>query len=217
MNRHRWDISPAEAIALQKELAGQVIVRPLAGPVRTVAGADCGLCAGGTKIRAAAVLCDAESMVVLATAKVEMPCRFPYVPGLLSFREAPAVIAAVEKLPARPDLLMCDAQGLAHPRGFGLASHVGWWLNLPTIGAAKSRLCGLHGSLGRRKGDRADLMLDDKCIGAVLRTRDNVKPMFISAGHLVSLDDAIEWTLKCCRGVRMPQPTRIADKIVKEP
>lgn len=217
MNRHRWNISPAEAIKLQKKFAGEVIVQPLARPVRTVAGADCGLCDAGKKIRAAAVLCDAESMAVIATAKVELPCRFPYVPGLLSFREAPAVIAAIEKLPAFPDLLICDAQGLAHPRGFGLASHVGWWLDMPTIGAAKSRLCGEHGPLGRKKGNRAELIFNDKCIGIVLRTRDNVKPMFISVGHRVSLDDAIEWTLHCCRGVRMPQPTRIADKIVKQP
>ena len=132
MISHRWDISPKAAVALQKKLAGSVRIEPLAGEIRTIAGTDCAFVAGGGKIITAAVLLDARTLEVLSVAADARPCRFPYVPGLLSFREAPSVIAAVGKLPQRPDLLICDGQGLAHPRGLGLASHVGLWLDLPT-------------------------------------------------------------------------------------
>ena len=214
MIHHRWDISPKEAISLQRELAGKVLVEPLRGPIRVVAGTDCAFLDGGRQIVAAAVLCDAKSKAVLAAAEVTQPCRFPYVPGLLSFREAPAVIEAVRKLPVRPDLLICDGQGLAHPRGMGLASHVGLWLDLATIGAAKSRLCGEHRQPGARRGCRRQLCYDGGVVGAVVRTRTNVKPMYISVGHRVTLDEAVRWTLRLCRGVRLPEPTRQAHHYV---
>ncbi len=210
MIRHRWDISPADAIALQRNLARKVRVERLRGEVTTIAGTDCAFLAGGAKIIAAAVLCDALTMEMLAACHVVRPCRFPYVPGLLSFREAPAVIAAVRKLTRRPDLLMCDGQGLAHPRGLGLATHVGLLLQIPTIGVAKSRLCGRCGEPGIRRGSRRALLLDGKVIGAVLRTRTGVKPLYISVGHRITLDEAIRWTLRCGRGVRVPEPTRRA-------
>ncbi len=214
MIRHRWDISPAEAIALQKRLAGKVRVEPLARQVRTIAGVDCAFLAGGRRVVAAAVLCEAKSMEVIDSACDIRPCRFPYVPGLLSFREAPAVIAAVRKLRRRVDLLMCDGQGLAHPRGLGLASHVGLWLNLPTIGVAKSRLCGSHRLPGQRRGCRTQLRLKGEVIGSVVRTRTNVKPVYVSVGNRVTLDDAIRWTLRCSRSVRLPEPTRRAHQTV---
>jgi deoxyribonuclease V len=153
-------------------------------------------------------------MEVVASAHVIRPCRFPYVPGLLSFREAPAIIEAVRKLPRRPDLLVCDGQGLAHPRGLGLACHVGLWLEMPTIGAAKSRLCGEHRQVGRRRGCHVQLRHDGRVVGSVVRTRTGVKPLFVSVGHLVTLEEAIRIVLRCCRGVRLPEPTRRAHHLV---
>jgi len=211
---HAWDISPAEAAALQRRLAGEVRVEPIGRDVRTVAGADCALLDGGRRIAAAAVLCDARSWEIIASAHVVRPLEFPYVPGLLSFREAPAVIEAVRKLPRPADLLMCDGQGLAHPRGLGLASHVGLWLDIATIGVAKSRLCGEHEAPGLRRGCRRQLRLAGRVIGAVVRTRTSVKPLYVSVGHRVTLDEAVYWTLRACRGVRLPEPTRKAHQYV---
>ncbi len=191
-----------------------VRVEPLVGEVETVAGADCALLDGGQKIVAAAVLCDAGSMEVLATAREIRPCRMPYIPGLLSFREAPAVIAALKKLPRRPDLLMCDGQGLVHPRGLGLACHVGLWLDLPMIGVAKSRLCGEHRVPGARRGCRTQLRYKGRTVGAVVRTRTSVKPLYVSVGHRITLTEAVQWTLRCGRGVRLPEPTRRAHQAV---
>jgi len=219
--QHRWDITPTEAIALQAELAPRVIEAPLPGPVRTVAGVDCAFRETGRRgfrtgrtVLAAAVLLDARTMQRLAVAHVIQPCHFPYVPGLLSFREAPAVIAAVCRLPARPDLLLCDGQGRAHPRGLGLASHVGLWLEVPTIGVAKSRLCGEHRPPGARRGCQTQLKLAGRVIGAVVRTRTGVRPLFVSAGHRITLAEAVRWTLRCGRGVRLPEPTRRAHQEV---
>lgn len=223
MIRHGWDISPREAISLQSELASRVRVEPLSRCVQTIGGTDCAFLGRGPpwaspathrQILTAAVLCDAKSMEVIAAAHDVRPCRFPYVPGLLSFREAPSVIAAVQKLPRRPDLLLCDGQGLAHPRGLGLASHVGLWLDLPTIGAAKSRLCGEHRMPGLRRGCRTQLRYHGRVVGAVLRTRSGVKPLYVSVGHGLSLEDVIRWTLRCCRGLRLPEPTRLAHQRV---
>jgi deoxyribonuclease V len=213
MIHHRWDISPSDAIALQKKLADKVREEPLTGEIQTVAGVDCAFTVDG-RIVAVAVLCDATTMDVIATAVETQPCRFPYVSGLLSFREAPAVIEAVKKLRPAPDLLMCDGQGVAHPRGLGLASHVGLWLNLPTIGVAKSRLCGEHRPPGAKRGAKTKLQYKDKTIGAVLRTRDNVKPLYISIGHRITLDQCVEWVLRAGKGFRLPEPTRQADRIV---
>ncbi|MBL7220732.1 MAG: endonuclease V [Phycisphaerae bacterium] len=212
--KHSWNISPGRAIAVQRTLAGLVSSEPLAAPVETIAGTDCAFLDGGKRIVAAAVLLDAKSMAPLGSASVVRPCRFPYVPGLLSFREAPAVIAAVEKLIPRPDLLMCDGQGLAHPRGLGLASHVGLWLDMPTIGVAKSRLCGTHRAPGENRRCRTQLWYGGRVVGAVLRTRSGVKPLYISVGHRVSLAQAVSWTLRCGRGVRLPEPTRKAHQLV---
>ncbi|HUU22065.1 MAG TPA: deoxyribonuclease V [Phycisphaerae bacterium] len=208
MRKHAWDISPKEAIALQRELAAQVRIEPLSRPVRTIAGADCAFADKGRRIIAAAVLCDAESMDVIASVAEVQPCRFPYVPGLLSFREAPAVIAAVDKLPRRPDLLMCDGQGRAHPRGLGLACHVGLWVDLPTIGVAKSRLCGTHRAPGPRRGARTQLRHEGGVVGMVVRTRTAVKCVYVSIGQRITLDEAVRWSLRCGRGFRLPEPVR---------
>jgi deoxyribonuclease V len=214
MLRHSWDIAPAAAIALQRRLAGLVRVEPLAGPVGTVAGADCAFIGRRDRIVAVAVLCDARTLEVLEACQAVLPCTFPYVPGLLSFREAPAVIEAVRKLAVRPDLLMIDGQGLAHPRRMGLACHVGLWLDLPTVGVAKSRFCGEHRPPGRRRGCRTQLRHGGHRVGAVLRTRDGVKPLYVSVGHRVTLEQAVAWVLRCCRAARLPEPTRQAHQRV---
>lgn len=221
--RHDWDLTPAQAIALQQELAARVRIEPLADSARTVAGVDCAVIGRAGRWRAkadqsstagqiiaAAVLLNAGTLEVLSVAHCTQRLRFPYVPGLLSFREAPAVIEALRRLPAPPDLLMCDGQGIAHPRGLGLACHVGLWLDVPTIGVAKSRLCGEHRPVAARRGSRARLTHEGKVVGAVVCTRDNVKPVFISAGHRVTLEGAVAWTLRCGRGYRLPEPTRRA-------
>jgi deoxyribonuclease V len=220
MIHHRWNITPRQAIALQRELAGQVRQEELDRPVRLVAGTDCAFLDGGKTILAVAVLCavgrgggrDSGStrQNVLHWAWCAKPCTFPYVPGLLSFREAPAVIEAVGRLPHRPDLLMCDGQGVAHPRGLGLAAHVGLWLDLPTIGVAKSRLCGEFRPPGRRRGSHTQLRFEGRTVGSVLRTADGVRPLFVSVGHRISLGQAVRWTLRCGRGYRLPEPTRQA-------
>jgi deoxyribonuclease V len=211
--RHDWDITPKRAVRLQRELAERVRIVPLQGPVKLVGGVDCAF-SDDDRVLAVAVLCDAETMDVLHTSRADRPCEFPYIGGLLSFREAPAVIAAVESLPHRPDLLLCDGQGVAHPRGMGLASHVGLWLDVPTIGVAKSRLCGEHREPAAARGSRAALKFEGRRIGTVLRTRDGVRPLYVSVGHRITLDDAVRWTLRCGRGVRMPEPTRQADRLV---
>ncbi|MGE3182809.1 MAG: endonuclease V, partial [Phycisphaerae bacterium] len=149
-----------------------------------------------------------ESHVVVAQLK------FPYVPGLLSFREAPALLRAFAKLEKIPDVVLCDGQGLAHPRRLGLASHLGLWLRIPTIGCAKSRLCGEHRMPARTRGSRTKLVHQAELVGTVVRTRDDVRPLYVSVGNLCTLADAVRLTLACSVGYRMPEPTRLADRIV---
>jgi len=214
MIRHKWDISPAKAMELQRGLAGKVSDKPLNSEPREIAGVDCAFVRGGAEVLAGVVVLEAGSMKLIRSELATRPCKMPYIPGMLSFREAPAVIAAVSKLGCRPDLLMCDGQGVAHPRGVGLASHVGLWLDMPTIGVAKSRLCGSHTKPGLARGCRRRLCLDGRVVGTVLRTRTSVKPLYVSIGHKVSLDDAVRWTLRCGRGYRLPEPTRLAHQLV---
>jgi len=216
MTRHPWPATPAEAIALQKALAPRVEAADRLGVVRRIAGVDVAFPAGGATTRAAVAVLAFPDLDVIATAVVEEPTRFPYVPGLLSFREAPAVLAALALLAEPPDLLMVDGQGLAHPRRFGIASHVGLLADLPTIGVAKSRLCGTHDDPGPGKGAIAPLLDGDEVIGAVVRTRAGVRPLYVSVGHRVALATAIRLTLACAPRFRLPEPTRLADKLSKE-
>ncbi len=213
MLSHAWNISPKEAVGLQRDLARLVRIEPVDKEIRTIGGVDCAFTKDG-RILASAVLCDAQNLETLGTASVSLRCEFPYISGLLSFREAPAILAAVQKLPSRPDLLMCDGQGTAHPRGFGLGCHVGLWLDLPTIGVAKSRLIGDHDEPAPLRGSQTVLRFHGKTIGAVLRTRDNVKPLYISVGHKIELAQAVDWVLRAGGGYRLPEPTRRADKLV---
>ena len=165
--------------------------------------------------RAAVVVLSFPELAPLASAAIEVPVRFPYVPGLLSFRELPAVQAALATLDELPDLLVCDGQGYAHPRRFGLACHVGVVTGKPAIGAAKSRLIGTHDEPGPVRGDWSPLMDKDEAIGAVLRTRAGVRPLYVSVGHRVSLATAIRLTLACAPRYRLPEPTRLADRLSK--
>jgi deoxyribonuclease V len=208
--RHRWDLTPKEAMALQAELAARVVRKDAAGSVRRVAGVDVGFEDDGRVTRAAVAVLDFPGLALVERAVVREPTRFPYIPGLLSFREAPAALAAFERLRAVPDLVLYDGQGIAHPRRFGIASHVGLALDVPTIGVAKTRLVGEHRRLPERKGAWVPLVDDGETIGAVLRTRAGVTPLYVSIGHRVSLETAVRWVMACTTRYRLPETTRWA-------
>lgn len=226
---HDWNLTPREAIALQRRLAGRVERADRLAPVRHIAGVDIGFEQRGEITRAAVVVLawppgklgefEPEALEgALETVEQVVhrePTRMPYIPGLLSFREVPATLAAFDKLTVWPELVMVDGQGIAHPRRLGVASHLGLWLDLPTIGVAKSRLCGRHGEPGPARGDWTPLIdgPDDEVIGAVLRSRGGVKPIFVSPGHRVSLPSALDWVTACLRRTKLPEPTRLADRL----
>jgi deoxyribonuclease V len=210
---HDWDLSPKEAVALQARLSGRVERFDRIGEVRRVAGIDAGFEDDGRITRAAVAVLDFPSLALVETAIARVPTRFPYVPGLLSFREAPAVLAAFERLATGVDLILYDGQGIAHPRRFGIASHVGLALDCPSIGVAKTRLIGEHRAPPSRRGAWAPLLDAGETIGAVLRTRPGVKPLYVSIGHRVSLETAVRWTMACCTKYRLPETTRHAHRL----
>ena len=201
-------------IEQQRQLAAQVIVKDcLPSPVRLVAGADVAFPEQGRTTRAAVVVLSFPELKWVEQAVAEVPTRLPYIPGLLSFRELPAIVEALEKLTVRPDLVLCDGQGIAHPRRFGVACHLGVETGLCTIGVAKTRLTGQASEPGLERGQSAPLYQDDEVIGQVLRTRSRVKPVFVSVGHRISLDQAVDWALRCTTRYRLPEPIRWADRI----
>lgn len=208
-NLHDWNISTPEAVELQRRLAGQVSRSGKLAAVRYIAGVDISKERGGG-ITAAAVVLAYPEFEVMETKLAQGKASFPYVPGLLSFREAPLTLAVCGQLSTVPDLFMVDGQGIAHPRRIGIASHLGLFLNKPTIGCAKSRLWGTHGETGEEWGSYTELVDEGEIIGAVLRTKPGAKPLYISTGHMIDLDEAIRWVLNCCRGFRVPEPTRLA-------
>ena len=210
---HPWDVSPKEAAAIQERLSEAVVTADDLGPVRTVAGVDIGFLEENTITRAAVVVLSFPDLQLLDQAVVHRPTSFPYVPGLLSFREAPSALDALSQLSVRPDLLLCDGQGRAHPRRFGLACHLGLLSDIPAIGVAKSRLVGEHQGVGEERGSRQPLMLDGEIIGTVLRTRTGIKPLYISIGHRISLETAVDYVLRCAPKYRLPETTRQADKL----
>lgn len=217
---HAWDIPPSEAIALQTRLASRIVNVGDPGDVRLVAGADVAFpqrtrgWAGGVA-RAAVVLMSYPELALVEHHVIEAPVVFPYVPGLLSFREIPALALAFERLAATPDLVLADGQGVAHPRRFGLASHLGLLAGIPTIGCAKSRLCGEAPEPGPDSGSTTDLIDHGERVGLVVRTKTRVKPMYVSAGHMISLENAAEWVLRLAPTHRLPEPLRIADRLSK--
>ena len=208
---HAWDVSPAEAMRIQRELRDKVSVENALGEVHLVAGLDVGI--KGDLARAAVVVLSYPGLEPLEQSLAEVPVSFPYIPGLLAFREGPAILAALEKLSTEPDLFIFDGQGLAHPRRMGIASHIGVIIDRPSIGCAKSRLWGTHREPGPQVGSRTHLYDRSEIIGAVVRTKDGVRPLYVSIGHKVDLETAINYVLSCCRGYRLPETTRYAHRV----
>lgn len=212
-HRHPWDVTPKEAIAIQKRLCERLILRDDFGEIRRVAGVDCGFEEGGAITRAAVAVLSFPALELVEQSVAHVPTSFPYVPGLLSFREIPAVLAALETLASLPDLILVDGQGYAHPRRFGIASHLGVLLGLPTIGVGKTRLLGHHEEPPEGRGRWTPLRDKEEIIGAVLRTRERVKPLFISAGHRISLETAVDYVMRCTTHYRLPETTRQAHRL----
>jgi deoxyribonuclease V len=210
IRRHSWQVSPAEAVKIQAALAGEVSRTGNIENPRHIAGVDISVDRLAKTGTAAVVVLSYPGLEVVEIRVVTDRIGFPYVPGLLSFRESPLILTACEKLTVTPDIIMVDGQGIAHPRRIGLASHLGLLLGVPTIGCAKSRLCGRHMLPGNEAGSYTDLVDRGEVIGAVLRTRTSVGPVYVSIGHKIDLADAIRWVLACCRGYRLPEPTRLA-------
>lgn len=212
--RHAWQLTVDEAIAIQEQLRTEVITEDkLKQPVKYVAGVDMGFEEDGTISRAAVAILSFPDLQVIETSLARRPTTFPYIPGFLSFREIPALLDALEKITTIPDIILCDGQGIAHPRRLGIACHLGVIVDIPTIGVAKSLLIGKHEVVPDTKGNWQPLIHKGETIGAVLRSRTGVKPLYVSSGHRVSLPTAIDYVLRCTPKYRLPETTRIADKL----
>ena len=207
---HSWNVSPQEAAQLQQELRALVRAEDDFGEIRLVAGADLSFSREERMCRAAMVVVRLPGLDVVEQAAVEQEALFPYVPGLLAFREAPAIISVYHKLRSMPDLLILDGHGYAHPRRFGVTCHVGLALDMPAVGCAKSRLVGVYDEPAPEAGSFSPLVDDGEIIGAALRTRAGAKPVFVSIGHRICLESAVRLTMQCVRGYRQPEPTRLA-------
>ena len=215
--RHGWALTIDEAIAIQEKLRVEIITSDsFQEPVQYVAGVDMGFEAEGTISRAAVAVLSFPDLKLQESAIARRPTSFPYIPGFLSFREIPAVLNALEKISITPDIILCDGQGIAHPRRFGIACHLGLIVDIPTIGVAKSLLIGKHQEVPEEKGSWQPLINRGETIGAVLRTRTGTKPLYISSGHRVSLTTAIDYVLRCTPKYRLPETTRIADKLASQ-
>jgi deoxyribonuclease V len=211
--RHPWPLTVEEAIAIQKQLQPEVITEDQLGEVQYVAGVDVGFEDDYAISRAAVAVLSFPDLQLVEQAIARRPTTFPYIPGFLSFREVPVVIDALEQVSTIPDLILCDGQGIAHPRRFGLACHLGVLTDMPTIGVAKSLLIGKHDELPMEKGHWQPLRYKVKIVGAVVRSRTGVRPLYVSPGHRISLDTAIDYTLRCITKYRLPETTRWADKL----
>jgi len=207
---HSWQVSITQALDIQLGLAARVSKVSEVTTPRFIAGVDISTSKAQEMATGAVVILSYPELRLVETKIVNEKLNFPYIPGFLSFRESPLVLAACEKLTITPDLILVDGQGVAHPRRIGLASHLGLFLNTPTIGCAKSRLCGSHKVPGVEPGSYADLVDNGEIIGAVLRTKFGVSPVYVSIGHKVDLQTAIHWVLECCQGYRLPEPARLA-------
>ena len=207
---HEWEVNIARAKEIQLNLAKRVVTKSEVIDPRLVAGIDISAPDAQGVARGAVVILRYPEFSIVEVEIAQGKLTLPYIPGLLSFRETPLILAACEKLNNSPDLILIDGQGIAHPRRFGLASHVGLFLDLPTIGCAKSILCGQHRPVGEEAGSHAELFDNGELIGAALRTKSGVKPIYVSVGHKIDLTSALQWVIKCCRGYRLPEPTRLA-------
>jgi deoxyribonuclease V len=210
----RWNLTPREAIQLQESLRERVELQDRFGEIRYVAGADMAFDPETEIAFAGVVVFSFPGLDEVERRMARLRLRFPYIPGLLSFRECPVLLAAFAKLRIEPDLILIDGQGIAHPRRFGIASHMGILLDKPTIGCAKSRLVGEHQEPDSAAGSTTPLLLEGERIGVVLRTRDGVRPVYVSTGHRVSLESAVQMVRQCVDGFRIPKPTREADHYV---
>jgi len=209
-NLHDWQVSTERAFHIQRELASRISRRSEVAEPGLIAGVDISAGRAQDMATGAVVVMDYPALQLVEVKTVNEKLAFPYIPGLLSFRESPLVLAACQKLSVMPDLILVDGQGLAHPRRLGLASHLGLLLDTPTIGCAKSRLCGHHEMPTNEPGSFTELVDDGEIIGAVLRTKADASPLYVSIGHKVDLETAIRWVLACCRGYRIPEPLRLA-------
>jgi deoxyribonuclease V len=207
---HSWQVSPAQALDIQLRLASQVSRSNEVSTPTLIAGVDISVYREQGVARGAVVVLNYPELRLVETKVVAGRVDFPYVPGLLSFREAPLTLTVCQSLSSAPDLVLVDGQGIAHPRRFGLASHLGLFLDIPTIGCAKSRLCGRHEEPGDNPGSYAEVVDRGETIGVALRTKAGTKPVYVSIGHKVDLEAAIYWVMECCRGYRLPEPCRLA-------
>jgi len=207
---HAWNVSVQDAFRIQEDLRSGLVLQDDFGEIRSVAGFDVSFSPERDLLHAAIVVLDAETLEVLETVSASAEPTFPYVPGLLSFREGPVVELAYRKITREPDLLMFDGQGIAHPRGLGLASHMGLLLDRPSIGCAKSRLIGEFKEPKQKRGAMRTLSIQRRKVGVVLRSKDNTKPLFVSPGHRISIESSAEWVLRTAKGYRLPEPTRLA-------
>jgi len=207
---HEWEVSAAQAREIQLSLAERVVTENEDITPHLVAGIDISSPNAQGVARGAVVVLHYPELRTVEVQVAEDKIAFPYIPGLLSFRESPLLLAACEKLCNTPELVLVDGQGIAHPRRFGLASHLGLFLDVPTIGCAKSILCGKHQPVGDESGSHAELRDNGELIGAALRTKSGTKPIYVSVGHKIDLALALQWVIKCCRGYRLPEPTRLA-------
>jgi len=214
-NLHPWDVTPTEAKRIQDELRSKLIIDGDPGEIRLVGGIDVGYSRITNKATAGIVVLTLPEMTLIETAAANRQVTFPYVPGLLAFREIPAVLSAIEMLENEPDVFIVDGHGIAHPRRFGFASHLGLILNHPTIGCAKSRLIGEYEEPKLGFGDRTELVESGERIGSVIRTKSSAKPIFVSPGHKIGFEPAERIVLECCRGHKLPEPTRLAHRLVK--
>jgi len=213
---HPWDVTPREAVKIQKALCGRLRLggKLFSGRIRRVGGADISYTRGDDRFFAAVVVLEWPSLRTVEEATHAEKVSFPYVPGLLSFREGPPLIRAFEKLKRTPDVVLFDGQGIAHPRGLGLASHMGLLLNVASVGCAKTKLVGEHGEVGAAAGAYAELFFKGRTVGAVVRTKERVRPIYVSQGHRVGFMQSIRLALSCCRGYRIPEPVRQAHLLV---
>jgi deoxyribonuclease V len=211
---HSWNVTPRLAVTIQRRLAGRVRAETPPRQFRYIAGLDAAFANNGAVCVAAVVIWDLATGEPVESVLARRAVRFPYVPGLLTFREAPALLAALRRVSRQPDALMCDGHGMAHPRRFGIASHLGVFCGLPSIGCAKSVLVGSFEPPGPLRGSVSPLLDGDTVIGETVRTQDGVRPVFVSVGHLMNQKTARELTLACATRFRLPEPTRLADRMV---
>ena len=213
---HNWSVDTNTARGIQSALVKRLLIKDYTDDIHTIAGSDVTVTPDGNDLIGGFAIFSWPELVPIATTVAAQPATFPYIPGLLSFREIPVLLEAWKQLATKPDVIFCDGQGIAHPRGLGLASHLGILLNHPTVGCAKKRLVGQYEDVEPNRGCWKPLHYNNKVVGSVLRTRDRVKPVFVSPGHMVGIDQAREFVLNACTKYRLPEPIRAARRLVNE-